>query len=356
MFPAHSGARPMSRSHRLRPFTLLLAIALVACVDPAADSAGPGARLSVTASRTEFYKGDDAQLTAVGASGRVAWTSADTMIATVDSVGLARGVRAGVTRITATAAQGSGGVDLTIREDALRPAVAGFTISPPAVDLASGPVTMQVTVPASDAESGIGALSISFNPPRTPLAHFQPFRCGAAALVSGSSADGTWRCTFTLNRYVPAGSWLISAYVYDVAGNMRELGKTFAVSGSLPDAVPPRLTSVVFGAETRNPSTGRRQVPVSLGVADGESGIGVLTMRYAGPTADPAAGECTNRGNLSAGSLNAGTMRCSLAIPGNHSGAWRISEVRLIDVRDNIRVYAGTDLAAAGFPTTVTFP
>jgi uncharacterized protein YjdB len=133
-----------------RPALLAALAAALLAVGSCGDATSPdsAARVEVRAPATDLTSGDSVRLTAtvLGASGGelagqpVAWSSSDTSVATVDSLGWARARRAGSATITARSGVAAGEVALTVRQ----PPVASVVVAPDGYTVGVGR-TMRLT-------------------------------------------------------------------------------------------------------------------------------------------------------------------------------------------------------------------
>ncbi|MEW5929597.1 MAG: Ig-like domain-containing protein [Gemmatimonadota bacterium] len=139
---------PPSRRPALRGALAAALLAAGSCSDATAPGADTAAKVEVRAPATELTSGDSVRLaaTVLGASGRelasqaVAWTSSDTSVAAVDSLGWARARRAGSAVVTARSGAAAGELALVVRHLP----VASVTVSPDGYTVGTGR-TMRLT-------------------------------------------------------------------------------------------------------------------------------------------------------------------------------------------------------------------
>jgi hypothetical protein len=98
--------------------------------------------------------------------------------------------------------------------DLTPPAIVGAWFDPPAVDVSSGPATVQLSLHLQDDRAGV-----AFDP--AYVVSYASYLAGPAnqlirlfnadfSLVSGTPMDGVWRATFVMPRYADQADWGIS--------------------------------------------------------------------------------------------------------------------------------------------------
>ncbi|HEV2733705.1 MAG TPA: Ig-like domain-containing protein, partial [Longimicrobiaceae bacterium] len=194
----------------------------------AAATAGPVATVTVSPAAANLERGSSLQLSATvrDAFGNlltdrpVAWSSGYPSGATVSSTGLVFGVLAGQVTITAAAAGKPGQSVVTVvpAQDAVPPSLTGLSFTPAAVDVTSADARIEFTVTATDAGSGVKGVNVALWRPN--INAWAP-RCESVALVSGTSASGTWKCTLTIVRGSEAGTYRVNPSLTDYNDNHR---------------------------------------------------------------------------------------------------------------------------------------
>jgi large repetitive protein len=134
-------------------FLLLAAVLLQACGGGSSSSSTVSSvSVTPTSGSVSVNGSQPFTATALDSNGQTVtgqtftWASSNTAVATITSAGVATGVTAGSTQITASTA----GVTSTAATLTVNPAIAGVTISPPTATIAVGQ-TQQFTATAKDA-------------------------------------------------------------------------------------------------------------------------------------------------------------------------------------------------------------
>ncbi len=244
----------------------------------------------------------------------------------------------------------------TARRDST-PTLDRLTIAPCLVDLGSGAVTVGFTLLARDQYAGILAASVLGSTP----AGVRPI-CTVTAPVSGTARDGAWRCSWVLDRYAEPGEWRVRATVQDSLGNLDSAVTALHVFNALPDTTSPVLTRIVYPQERTTVANGEVRNLI-IGGSDAESGM--WQVEVFGLQDDPLLDwSC---------SAAVGTWPpppppppdawsplpdydppCPIPLQESSTPVtWTIREVRLLDLRNNRRVYSQPDLEQAGFITQI---
>ena len=109
--------------------------------------------------------------------------------------------------------------DVVSNWDQTAPVFQGLTVSPTAVNVASGAQTVTVSANLTDNRSGVARFDFY-----ATSAAGQRLGCSAAAPASGDMLSGTWTCTFTIPADAEAGTWLITVRATDRAFNYQTYG------------------------------------------------------------------------------------------------------------------------------------
>ena len=245
--------------------------------------------------------------------------------------------------------------DGTARDDST-PTLDRLTIAPCLVDLKSGGVTVAFTLRARAQHAGIRTVAVIGTTP----AGVRP-TCGVTAPAGGTTHDGTWECSWLLDRYAEPGEWQVRATVWDSVGNLDTTLASLTVVNALPDTAPPALTQIEY-PEERTPSGNGETRNLIVGGLDTESGM--WRVEIFGLQNDPQLDwSCSSEFGwwptpptpLDAWSpLQAYSPPCPIPLQESTTPViWTIREVRLLDMRNNRRVYSQSELEQAGFITQI---
>jgi hypothetical protein len=237
------------------------------------------------------------------------------------------------------------------------PTIDRLTVAPCLVDLSGNEVTVLFTLNARDLQAGISRAVLSGTTP----AGVRP-SCSVTAPASGTSQDGSWQCSWVLNRYAEPGVWAARAAVFDSAGNQDTAIAALTVVKALSDTVPPDLTDITYPAERTTFGFGEARILV-IGGSDSQSGM--WRVEIFGVQDDPLLDwSCSSEvGVWPPGPPPAPEIWRPLSeyspgcpIPLQESSTpviWSIREIRLIDLRNNRRVYGESELRQTGFTTQI---
>jgi hypothetical protein len=242
-------------------------------------------------------------------------------------------------------------------DDSTAPILDQLTIAPCLVDLSSGEVTVAFTLNGRDLQAGISRVVLQGTTP----AGVRP-ECRVASPASGTSHDGNWRCSWVLNRYAEPGVWAVRAAIFDSAGNQDSAVASLTVVNALSDTVPPVLTGIVYPEERTTLGFGEARTLVVSG-SDGESGM--WRVEIFGVQEDPLYDwSCNSEAGVwppgpppspeAWRPLSDYSPGCPIPLQESSTPVvWTIREVRLIDLRNNRRVYGESELRQAGFVTQI---
>lgn len=238
-------------------------------------------------------------------------------------------------------------------EDRTPPTLLGFALSPDSVE--AGVDLLQLDVRASDADAGFTRAGIGFS-----SGGVRQMTCVTTRLHSGTGADGVYRCSVVIPRYLAGGTWVVDMVWVEDGNANRDTVPTaelqaagyptqLLVTGTVPDTVAPAITAFSFspGSVAGN---GMDSVTVTLTAEEPAEGAGVgpLDMEFE-KVADPAQRRhCVQQG---IGRLATRTMSCRLAFAAQDAGEWRVRYIRAYDYAGNIRLLYTADVQAAGYPT-----
>ena len=242
--------------------------------------------------------------------------------------------------------------------DTVAPTLAGLSFTPAAVDVAADSQRVRFSFHVTDAGTGVRSASVTV----VSASGGQYRQCFDAALAAGTRADGTWSCSLVIPRAAEAGPWTLAhVWVHDAnnykdykPAELRAAGfpTEIAVTSATPDTVPPRLVAFSVTPDSVNLNVAAQRVEFTMTVEDAGSGVTSVSASLRPPGASAYNG-CVAK-TPAAGTPNAGTFRCSLAVSAHGAaGEWEIS----VDLRDGVghlRRYTAERLKAAGFRGTLT--
>ncbi|HEX6370063.1 MAG TPA: Ig-like domain-containing protein [Longimicrobium sp.] len=350
------------------------ATATVGSLTPAgfAAYAVPVASVTLSSADVRVGRGDAVKLvatprdsTGTPLAGRaIVWTTSSAATASVSDSGTVTGQALGTATVIATSEGRSATAQVTVTtEDRTPPRLVGLSFSPGQVDVTSAAATVQFSVHARDAGSGVSFFAVGFRgPSQGSGASCQGPHSGDGVLASGTPHDGVWTCRATIPKGATAGTWtvgqvnLVDAYNQDVfsTAELQAAGYPVALTvvNSGPPATPPALTGLSFSPD-----------PVNVGASNGVVQVAFTATASAGvhrayvfvePTRGEAVGvvdrSCAATTRVS-GTSTAGTWTCSITIPRNApGGTWRINTLSVTDSAGNATQYSVAELAARGLP------
>jgi hypothetical protein len=290
----------------------------------------------------------------------VAWSSSDTSVATVAADGTVTGVRVGSVTVAATSGTRTGSAVVQVGSasgDGVPPTLRGLSVSPARLNV-DGADSVAVDIHLSDGGTGAHSVAIWFVGPQAQHER----ACAAFEPVSGTRAEGVFRCHVAIPRHSEGGVWRVG-YVdmSDRAGNPRITGTaaleaagvrtSLFVRSAAPDLTAPTVVSTAFSADSVT-ADGLDSLGVQVEVADAVAGVHYTEVRFASPSGQQSA-ECIAPGPA-AGTVRAGTFACRMALPaGAEAGTWTVTYVLAVDSVGNRRTLYTEALQAAGFRTTL---
>lgn len=338
-----------------------MALASVGNLQPATFTATvvPVASVALSQASGTVGRGETLRLTATprDAAGNplagrpVQWSSSSPATAAVSDAGVVTGLAYGTATITATSEGRTATTALRVTsEDRTPPRLKGLSISAATVDVTSGPAHVNVTLSATDAGAGVGAFSVHFTKPSPSTSA----SCGnqtaaGGVLASGSPADGVWRCTVTIAKGAPAGTWQLLVSLRDTAGNFGDSSGQALRAAGFPDSLVvvnsgpsniPRISALSLAPAAVDVSEAAATVDVSISAA-ASAGVRYL-YAYAKPDrGSEYARECqvwVPTGQI----VTSGTWKCRLTIPRSApAGTWNVSTLVIQDQAGTVRFYGG---------------
>jgi hypothetical protein len=240
------------------------------------------------------------------------------------------------------------------------PVLTGLSLAPVPVNVGAGDAAVEFTFTAT-AEAGVHEVHATIGPTRGESASFVDRSCSATTPAGGTSRAGTWRCSISIPRDAPGGTWLVSTWVADSAGNTtsytspqlvdRGLPGSFPVVSPNEDVTAPVLAGVTVNPATVNLANGASFVQVTLTATDGGTGVSHGSSGLWPPSGNGFA--CSAEPQTGVPQQNA-TIICSIPLPaGAAEGKWSL-DIFIMDAVGNSRQYNAQQLQAAGFPHEVT--
>jgi hypothetical protein len=238
-------------------------------------------------------------------------------------------------------------------EDRTPPTLLDFSFSPDSVE--AGKDLLKLDVRASDAGAGLTRAGIVFS-----SGGAGQMSCVTTVLHSGTGADGVYRCSVVIPRYLDGGTWLVDMVWVEDGNANRDTVPTaelqasgyptqLLVTGTVPDTVAPAITAFSFSPDSVA-GNGTDSVDVTLTAeepADG-AGVGPVDMEFEMVADSAQRRRCVQQG---IGRLATRTMQCRLAFAAEDAGEWRVRYIRAYDYAGNVRLLYTADVQAAGYPT-----
>ena len=240
------------------------------------------------------------------------------------------------------------------------PALTGLSFSPDPVNVGASDAPVEITFTAT-ASAGLREAYASITPTRGEAVASVDRSCSTTTRAGGTSTAGTWKCSIPIPRHAPGGTWQVSTWVADSAGNItaysssqlaaRGLPGSFQVVSPNEDVTAPALTGVSVDPATVSVANGATFVRVTLtatdagtGVSHGTTSLSPVSGSGHGCSAEPVTGV----------PQQSATIVCNIPIAaGAVEGKWSL-DVYISDAVGNSRRYTTEQLKAAGFPHEVT--
>ena len=240
------------------------------------------------------------------------------------------------------------------------PALTGLSFSPSPVNVGASDVPVEITFTAT-AEAGVREAYAFIGPTRGQAVGVVDRSCSATTRAGGTSTSGTWKCSITIPRHAPGGTWQVSTWVADSAGNITSYSPAQLASRGLPgsfqvvspneDVTAPSLTGVTLDPATVSVASGTAFVRVTLTATDAGTGVNHGTPGLAPPSGNGMG--CSAEPVTGVPQQNA-TIICHIPIAaGAVEGNWSLS-VYISDAVGNSSSYTSEQLRALGFPYEVT--
>ncbi|HEX6745903.1 MAG TPA: Ig-like domain-containing protein [Longimicrobium sp.] len=276
-----------------------------------------------------------------------AWSSSNPAVATVDAGGVVTAVDTGTAIITATSGARTGRVTVQVSSGPPPPTFVRLDILPPTITtLRADTAWMQARVRNAGLSSAV-TFAVG------------PEQC-IAARVSGTAADGVYRCGITARESTTGGIWAVTGVVTGNGAGIRELFHQDLTAAGAPAAVfvhhmdydlsPPLLLGFGFSPDTAH--AGTDTVEVEVVAADSGVGVAQMEVRFSGPWPNQAVG-CGTNGSVPGPNPGERIFRCRFVFPDYVSpGDW-LARVDIEDLNGRRASFDPSGLAAKGWPSTL---
>ncbi|MBU1679505.1 MAG: T9SS type A sorting domain-containing protein [Bacteroidetes bacterium] len=240
-------------------------------------------------------------------------------------------------------------------QDVVPPVLTGIVLNPSTANATAGPDTVEVTITATDENSGLKSFTITFSSPsESQLAY-------GFALFEDGVLTGSATCKVEIKEFSESGIWDIkSIYLFDQADNNREynhsvlqlLGyKQQLIVYSNQDIVGPMLTNLTIDPVTIDVRQAADTAAFSLTSTDNLSGLlsGIIAFKSPTNVHQVSANIQFEKGSLS------GTREGVFIFEKYcEAGIWIIDFIKLVDVIGNQTELTVFDIHFWGFPDTIT--
>lgn len=271
------------------------------------------------------------------------------------------------TAVTLTLLLSPGAVHAQI-SDTTPPSLTGVTFTPAAVDVTGAPSSVVVTVSSTDDLAGVSFVNAQFRsasgirtlPTTTTL---------TLGRISGTPLNGVFRGTIQIPQYVEAGNWRLWLTLRDAANNFISLSPaniealgfpTVLSVASVPDLVPPTVTSLSFEPAIIDVSSGSALVTATLGLADDVSGNDLTSslefrVTYRSPSGRQEQYATRHNFQRASGTDLAGTWNVSTEFPQHaEAGIWSLAALQVLDKAGNRVTLSAANLRALGLNPDLT--
>ncbi|HSU14621.1 Ig-like domain-containing protein [Longimicrobium sp.] len=229
------------------------------------------------------------------------------------------------------------------------------SLSIPQPTATAGSTAAVVNVAVTDTGSGIARVRVVARSTRTGNA----LGC-ESGLPSISGFSNVYGCYLNFPAFAPAGAWVVEQVLLeDVRGNRRTFSTAALQAAGYPTAIevvspqedtaPPAVTGFSLSSPTVAANTAD-SVRLSLSATDAGSGLFFMTatLRRDGGTQTR---QCTMGVPLNAPSA---TGACAFRFNAAETGAWTVALASVQDRAGNGTTLNTQQLAAAGYPTTIS--
>jgi serine protease len=240
--------------------------------------------------------------------------------------------------------------------DTTPPELMSFTLAPTSIDVSASPQAVTATLRLTDDLSGVSGGQVTFSGPSSgPSFQSQVLFFNR---IAGDAMDGMYEGTVNFPQFSENGTWTVSVFARDSAGNSATFTSELLASRSFPselevfsdpsDSQGPTLTDVSFTPSAIDVSGGAQDVVVRLDVTDDLSGAVFASpdpslnffpfsaMQLMSPSGQQFRLLSNEQFALVGGDLLAGTWEATLTVPPLvEPGNWTISFIGLRDVAAN---------------------
>lgn len=252
-----------------------------------------------------------------------------------------------------TAALAAAGFDTTLKlvtatpADRTAPTVAGLSFAPDPVQVKGAQATVTFDIRLTDAGSGATGTYVFLT-----LNGGEAYRCYAFTRISGTPADGTYRCsiTFTNSGNLQPATFGVALEPFDKLGNFAYVQPSALAAAGFDsslelqvDTTPPALVGFSFTPDSVDVRAAGATVAFTFRVTNGYRAGGVdVTLQNEG-------GErlsCGSSGPASTDASGVSTFTCSIFVaPQRGAGTYTVQSVTAG------QTYSTAQLQAAGYPT-----
>lgn len=224
--------------------------------------------------------------------------------------------------------------------DLVAPNITGLLLSPSVFDTSGADRTLTCTMSLADLVSGSSWARCSVWSPPGLVSPFQlQHACETTSLISGTVHAGSYRCTITLPRSSPAGTWLVrvdvadraenEAFYSDVALTSRGLPSTVSISSAPHDLTPPQLVALDLDQNHGDTSAAPAITTCRVHASDDLSGVTRLRCRLSSENGFGSSA-CESTVPTSGSPLD-GLFECALPLPTlAPAGRWTVA-LELLD-------------------------
>jgi hypothetical protein len=272
--------------------------------------------------------------------------------------------RAGTSRSYGAAELGPLGfpteLQVTSAYDLEGPVLGSLDFGPRSIDVTTDPEEVTFTMALSDDIAGVSSLNMSLRSP-SGTEWLSGYSDGP---LSGTIHEGTWSCAVAVPPNAEPGTWVVaSVQLADRANNYRSYDTGSLIQRGFPtelqvasarDVERPVLTAFDVSPRSVDVTAAPAQVACEVSATDAHTGSGVQSVLCGFRSPDDAPGPQCASTEPSSGDAYDGTWTCAVTIPQFvESGAWRLSEVVIVDGANNLGDYGSAELEGMGYPTTI---
>ncbi|HEY5942681.1 MAG TPA: Ig-like domain repeat protein [Solirubrobacterales bacterium] len=242
--------------------------------------------------------------------------------------------------------------------DTEAPMVDELAVEPTSIDTTGTSRTVNVFAHVTDDIAGAKEVLVSFGSPSG-----NSFYTGSASKpASGSATNGGWEIPVTFQPFSEAGAWTIaSIQLFDAAGNARTLDKgqieelglqrEVQVEGT-SDIQGPTLTELGIEPTSVDTTSELQLVTLRAHIDDDLSGFVHGSVTFTSPSGSQ--GTSGSKFDRYAGTSTSGDYLLQVPFKEfSETGAWKISQIKLVDATGNETLFDQGQVEENGFPNTV---